>query len=119
VSTKMRLTRLGTKKKPYYRIVVIDSHAKRDGKCLDVVGHYNPLTTPLSVDFNEEKVSNWLATGVVLSDTVKNLLTKVHFFQKQEWIRQGMDEQTIAQKIAEFPMIREIPKKKKPAKKAE
>lgn len=74
MAVKIRLARHGAKKRPYYRIVVADSRAPRDGKFIDEVGRYNPLTDPSTVTFDMEKVEKWLANGAQPTDTVARLL---------------------------------------------
>lgn len=74
MAVKMRLTRLGDKKSPIYRIVVTDSRNARDGAYIDKIGHYNPKTTPAEIVVNAEKAQEWLAKGVQPTDTVKNIL---------------------------------------------
>lgn len=74
MAVKMRLTRLGDKKSPFYRVIVADSRAPRDGKFIDVVGTYNPLTQPAEVKLDEEKAKKWLSSGAQPTDTVKGLL---------------------------------------------
>ena len=76
MSTRIRLKRFGTKKRPFYRIVVVDSRAPRDGRSLDEVGLYHPIgaETEQQVTFNEEKIREWLQKGARPSDTVKKLL---------------------------------------------
>ena len=73
---KLRAQRFGSAKKPFYRIVATDSHNPRDGRFIEIVGTYNPLTTPATVIFDEEKVLKWLANGAKPTDTVKSLLSK-------------------------------------------
>ncbi|MCI6717224.1 MAG: 30S ribosomal protein S16 [Mollicutes bacterium] len=76
MSVKIRSQRFGSKKKPFYRIVVTDSRNPRDGRFIEIVGTYNPLTNPATVKFNEEKVLTWLNNGAKPTDTVKSLLSK-------------------------------------------
>ncbi len=76
MAVKMRLTRLGDKKSPFYRIVVADSRVSRDKKYIDLVGTYNPLTTPEEVKIDVEKAQTWLKNGAQPTDTVKALLKK-------------------------------------------
>lgn len=71
----MRLTRMGDKKSPFYRIVVIDSRKARDGKYIDLVGTYNPLTEPATINLKEDKIKQWLASGVQPTDTVRDILS--------------------------------------------
>ena len=76
MSVKIRLTRKGAKKRPFYRIVAADSEAPRDGRFLEVVGHYNPLTDPAQVTIDEEKLKKWVERGAKISETVRSLLRK-------------------------------------------
>src|SRR4030042_6330173 len=73
---KIRLRRVGAKKKPMYRIVVADSRSPRDGAFIEVIGHYNPLTDPETVDIDKEKANKWLAYGARPSGTVARLFSK-------------------------------------------
>ena len=76
MAVKIRLRRMGAKKAPFYRIVVADSRAPRDGRFIETVGTYNPLTDPETVTLKEEKVMNWLNNGAQPSDTVRNILSR-------------------------------------------
>ncbi|MBQ3106303.1 MAG: 30S ribosomal protein S16 [Eggerthellaceae bacterium] len=71
---KIRLARHGAKKRPYYRIVVADAQARRDGRFIEEVGRYNPCTEPALVKFDMEKVDKWIKNGAQPTDTVKRLL---------------------------------------------
>ena len=71
---KIRLTRKDNKKSPFYRIIVADSRAPRDGKFIDIVGTYNPLVTPAEIKIDAEKAKHWLSVGAKPSDTVKSML---------------------------------------------
>jgi len=74
MAVHMRLTRVGSKKNPIYRVVVADSRSPRDGKFLDIVGQYNPQPNPSLIEFNEEKVRDWLGRGAKPSEAVGRLL---------------------------------------------
>jgi small subunit ribosomal protein S16 len=74
MAVRMRLTRVGSKKNPIYRVVVADSRSPRDGKFIEIVGRYNPQTDPSTIDFDEDKVKEWLAKGATPSNTVARLL---------------------------------------------
>lgn len=74
MATKIRLARYGAKKNPFYRIVVADSEAKRDGRFIEIVGTYNPLTDPASVTLKEEKLAYWIQKGAQPTTTVKNII---------------------------------------------
>ena len=73
---KLRLKRMGAHKKPFYRVVVADSRAPRDGKFIEEIGYYNPLTDPADIRINEEKAKKWLGTGAQPTDTVRGLFKK-------------------------------------------
>ncbi|MBQ4566213.1 MAG: 30S ribosomal protein S16 [Oscillospiraceae bacterium] len=75
---KIRLRRMGAKKAPYYRIVVADSRSPRDGRCIEEIGTYNPLTTPATVTVDAEKAQQWIKNGAQPTDTVKALLKKAN-----------------------------------------
>ena len=79
---RIRLRRVGAKKKPSYRIVVADSRAPRDGSFVDQVGHYNPLTDPPTVSLDEDKVVKWLGNGAQPSEPVERMLRKTGIFEK-------------------------------------
>ena len=74
MAVKMRLTRVGSKKNPIYRVVVADSRAPRDGKFIEIVGRYNPQPDPSLIEFDEDKVRDWLGKGAQPSDPVARLL---------------------------------------------
>ena len=74
MAARMRLARVGSKKNPIYRVVVADSRAKRDGRFIEIVGRYNPQTEPSTIEFDEDKVREWLSKGVQPSDSVARLL---------------------------------------------
>ena len=74
MAVRMRLTRVGSKKNPVYRVVVADSRSPRDGKFIEIVGRYNPQHDPSLIEFDEEKVKDWLSKGAQPSDTVQKLL---------------------------------------------
>ncbi len=73
---KIRLRRMGAHKKPFYRIIVADSRAPRDGKFIEELGYYDPMTEPANIKIDEEKAKKWLATGAQPTDTVKALFKK-------------------------------------------
>ena len=71
---KIRLRRMGAKKAPFYRIVVADARAPRDGRCIEEIGTYNPLTEPATVTVDVEKAQTWIKNGAQPTDTVRGLL---------------------------------------------
>jgi small subunit ribosomal protein S16 len=74
MAVRIRLTRVGSKKNPIYRVVVADQRSPRDGRFIEIVGRYNPQTDPSTIDFDEEKVKEWLAKGAQPSSAVSRLL---------------------------------------------
>lgn len=76
MAVKIRLKRIGAKKKPFYRIVVADSRSPRDGKFIEEIGYFNPLTEPNQLKVEEEKAKKWLQNGAQPSDTVRALFKK-------------------------------------------
>ena len=76
MAVKIRLNRMGAKKNPFYRIVVADSRAPRDGRFIEVLGNYDPSQNPAVVNIDEEKVLDWMGKGAQPTDTVKNLFSK-------------------------------------------
>lgn len=73
MAVRIRLTRVGAKKQPSYRVVVADSRRARDSRAIETIGHYNPRTEPVEVDIDAEKAKSWLAKGAQPSDTVVRL----------------------------------------------
>ena len=82
MSVKIRLKRMGSKKRPFYRIVVADSRSPRDGRFIETVGTYNTLTEPEQVTLKDEAIMNWLSNGAQPSDTVRNILSKQGVMKK-------------------------------------
>ena len=76
MAVKIRLTRLGSKKAPFYRVVVADSRFPRDGRFVEEIGYYNPLTEPAEIKIDADKAQKWLQNGAQPTDTVKSLLKK-------------------------------------------
>ena len=74
MAVKLRLTRVGSKKNPVYRIVAADSRSPRDGRFLEIVGRYNPQTEPSTIELDEDKIRDWLSKGARPTNTVQRLL---------------------------------------------
>ena len=79
MAVKLRLTRVGSKKNPVFRIVAADSRSPRDGKFLEILGRYNPQTHPSTIEFDEERVRDWISKGAQPSNTVQKLLKAKNF----------------------------------------
>lgn len=88
MSVRIRLKRIGAHKNPYYRLVVSDSRSPRDGRFIEEIGTYNPVTEPAEVSINEEKALQWLQNGAQASDTVRNLFSKAGILQKFHELKQ-------------------------------
>jgi len=82
VAVRIRLRRMGTKKKPQYRVVVADSRSPRDGRFLDTIGTYNPRVDPAEIKIDRDKALEWLESGAEPSDTARSLLSKVGVWQR-------------------------------------
>ena len=76
MAVKMRLRRMGAKKAPFYRVIVADSRSPRDGRFIEEIGYYNPLTNPADIKIDAEKAKQWIANGAQPTETVKSLLKK-------------------------------------------
>ena len=76
MAVKMRLRRLGAKKAPFYRVIVADSRSPRDGRFIEEIGYYNPMTNPAEIKIDADKAKKWIANGAQPTDTVKSLLKK-------------------------------------------
>ena len=117
---KIRLRRVGAKKKPSYRLVVADSRAPRDGAFISIIGHFNPLTDPETIVIDEEKALSWLKQGAQPTETVARLLAKVGIIEepkaRKEKIEAGITEKPETSKKKPEASITEKPEtgKKKP-----
>jgi small subunit ribosomal protein S16 len=100
---KIRLRRTGAKKKPSYRVVIADSRAPRDGRFLEIVGHYNPRTQPVTVNLHEDRVLHWLGMGAQPTDTVRRLLENVGTLDRFARLKSGEE---LANLLAEAQVTR-------------
>ncbi len=76
MAVKIRLRRMGMKKAPFYRVIIADERSPRDGRCIEEIGYYNPLTNPATVEIDADKAKQWIKNGAQPTDTVKALLKK-------------------------------------------
>ncbi|MCW8817692.1 MAG: 30S ribosomal protein S16, partial [Ignavibacteriaceae bacterium] len=102
---------------PIYKIVAADSRSPRDGKFLEAVGFYNPLTNPHTLDLKEDRILYWLNVGAQPSSTVKSLLRQKGITLKKELMSKGLDEEKIKSEIDNWQKIKEVSSKKKTEKK--
>ena len=115
MAVKLRLKRMGAKKRPFYRIVAADSRTARDGKFIELIGTYNPITEPAEIKINEEIALKWLKVGAIPTDTVRDLFSKKGIMEKFHYYKNPKNENK-----KEKPVKKEVTKKetsKKPATK--
>jgi small subunit ribosomal protein S16 len=110
----IRLRRTGAKKRPTFRFVATDSRMPRDGRFLEILGHYNPIEKPATLGVNEERVYHWLKEGATTSDTVNGLFKQIGLWKKWEMMKKGED----VSQVALAGQIKEKTKKKKRKPKA-
>ncbi|MCT4376680.1 30S ribosomal protein S16 [Leuconostoc suionicum] len=89
MAVKIRLKRMGAKKRPFYRVVIADSRSPRDGRFIETVGTYNPISQPAEIKLDEEKILSWLGNGAQPSDTVRNLLSNAGILAKYNDSKSG------------------------------
>ena len=112
MGAKIRLRRMGTKKKAYFRFVVADSRSPRDGRFIETVGTYNPLVKPAEVVLKEDRIYDWLEKGAIPTETVQSLFRQVGLAKKWGMMKKKGDTSTIQLKAT----IQERTKKKKTKK---
>ena len=101
MAVRIRLQRHGRKKRPFYRLVAADARSQRDGRFIERLGYYNPLTEPAEIVINEEKALKWLRRGAQPSDTAKSLLSKTGIWEK--FINEKLGKPTTVVEAAEAP----------------
>lgn len=102
MSTTIRLTRMGRKQRPFYRLVVLDSRSRRDGAYIANLGNYDPFGDPYKAEFHSNEIIEWLNKGVTLSDTAKALLQHEGILYRWSLEKQGMEANEVATKVAEW-----------------
>ena len=117
MAVKLRLRRMCKKKQPIYKVVAADSRAPRDGKFLEAIGLYNPLTDPHTIDIKEDRALYWLNVGAQPTDTVKSLLTQKGIILKKELKSKGFSEEKIQEEIESWQKLREAKTKSREKKK--
>ncbi|GAB1442273.1 hypothetical protein MASR2M39_11080 [Ignavibacteriales bacterium] len=105
---KLRLKRMGKKRQPVYKIVAVDARAPRDGKYLEAVGQYDPMTNPHTVVIDEEKALKWLGFGAQPTDTVKSLLRQTGILYKRQMIKKNFAVEAIETNMAKWREGRKI-----------
>lgn len=107
MAVKLRLRRLGKKKQPIYKIVAADSRSPRDGKFIEAIGLYNPLTKPAYLDIKDERALYWLNNGAKPTNTVRNLLSQKGILLERHLRKKGVAEEKIREEIENFQKLRE------------
>ena len=116
MSVKLRLTRMGRKKRPFYRIIAVDSRRKRDGAYIDRIGIYHPLENPPVVEVDADKALKWLRCGAQPSDTVRSLLRKEGVWLRFRLEKRGLPETQINQMMVEWFAAHPRPTSVRPVK---
>jgi small subunit ribosomal protein S16 len=117
LAVKLRLRRIGKKKQPMYKVVAADSRAPRDGKFLESIGLYNPLTNPHTLEIKEDRVLYWLGVGAQPTDTVMSLLRQKGITLKRELKKKGLSEEKINEEFENWSKLKEAKTKNKPKRK--
>jgi small subunit ribosomal protein S16 len=94
------MKRMGTKKRPFYRIVVTDSRSRRDGRFIEELGYYDPLTSPPAVKVQEQRFFHWLKNGAIASENVESLLRRTGTMKKWHLVRGGVAADALEEKVA-------------------
>lgn len=102
---KLRLRRMGKKKQPIYKIVAADSTSPRDGRFIEAIGVYNPLTNPMTVDVHEGKLFKWMKSGAQPTSTVESLLKRKGLMLKWRLVKKGADDVAIVIEMEKFQML--------------
>jgi small subunit ribosomal protein S16 len=118
LAVKLRLTRMGRKKKPFYRIVAVDSRKPRDGRYLENLGTYDPLPDPFEVQVNEDRVFYWLGVGATPSDTVRSLLRREGILFKWDLKKRNLSDEEMDQEMKRWEVI-QLERRRKLEKKLE
>jgi small subunit ribosomal protein S16 len=105
LAVRLRLRRMGRKKRPFYRIVAADQRTASNGGFLEVLGIYDPLLKPHKVEVNEERIAYWLDKGAQPSDTVRSLLKQKGIMLKRELIKKGMEPEKIIEEMRKWEVV--------------
>ncbi len=119
MAVRIRLRRMGRKKRPFYRIVVADSRSPRDGRFIETLGTYNPLSDPFQVEVQEDRVFYWLKNGAQPSQTVRSLLRRKGIWLKWDLMKHGADEAKINEEFKKWELLQLERQKRLEAKKTQ
>ena len=99
MSVRLRLRRMGRKKRPFYRIVAADQRSPRDGRFIEIIGHYDPLQDPHIVELKEDRIQYWLAQGAQPSSTVRSLLRRQGILHRLDMQKRGLEAEKIEEEM--------------------
>ncbi|MFZ1519348.1 MAG: 30S ribosomal protein S16 [Ignavibacteriaceae bacterium] len=116
MAVKLRLRRMGKKKQPIYKVVAADARSPRDGKFLEAVGIYNPLTKPHTIDLKEDRVNYWLDNGAQPTDTVKSLLSQKGINLKRDIAKRKLSDEKAEALLKNWQAAKEAAAQKKTVK---
>ena len=105
---RLRLRRIGAKKQPSYRVVAADKEAPRDGRYLEILGHYNPRTEPATITLKEDRIFYWLSVGAQPSEAVERLLKQMGSDERYERFKAGEDVEKLMEEYAEVEAARDV-----------
>jgi len=117
LAVKLRLRRMGKKKQPIYKIVAADSRSPRDGKFIEAVGLYNPLTNPHTIDLKEDRINYWLDNGAQPTDTVFSLFRQKGINLKRDLVKRKFSEERIETEMKNWQNLKEAALNKKLSRK--
>lgn len=106
MALKIRLTRMGSTHRPFYRLIVVDSRSRRDGRGISTLGYYNPLTQPAEVKIEESAALDWLQKGAQPSDTAKSLLKQHGVWQRFQLLKQGKSPEEVEAEVTRILQAR-------------
>lgn len=101
MALKIRLTRIGSRHRPFFRLVVVDSRARRDGRSVSILGYYNPLAQPHQLKIHQEAVLDWLSKGAQPTETVRSLLKQTGVWKRYQLQKEGKPAEEIEQQVAQ------------------
>ncbi len=117
MAVKLRLRRMGRKKRPFYRIVAADSRSPRDGRFIEEIGYYNPLKDPIALEVSEDRALYWLNQGAIPTHTVKSLLRKKGIIMRFDLMKRGVPEDKIEEEMKKWELLQLERQKRLTAKK--
>lgn len=118
MAVKLRLRRMGRKKKPFYRIIAADSRAPRDGRFIEEIGYYNPLTDPMTIEVKEDRALYWLGEGAIPTDTVRSLLRKKGVTLRFDLTKRGVAAEKVDEEVQKWELLQAEKRQRAAAKKA-